>query len=151
MHLFPPTIIFRHRRENLKKCSLKGLETREDILFYTYPKDPLPPLQGYILLKLDAPPLTKDDANKGLLLLDGTWRLAQAMESSIQSISIEARSLPLFKTAYPRRQTGCLDPQSGLASIEALFIAYHILQRPKKGLLDSYYWKDAFLLLNELI
>jgi pre-rRNA-processing protein TSR3 len=45
------TIILRHARENLKKCSLKGLEKRSDFRFFTYPKDLLPEMPDYILLK----------------------------------------------------------------------------------------------------
>jgi pre-rRNA-processing protein TSR3 len=144
------TIILRHRRENLKKCSLSGLETRKDLHFYTYPKDLLPELNQVIVLKVGAPILTKKDANRPLLLIDGTWKLAQTMEKSLPS-NLEARSLPPeFKTAYPRKQTGCPDPDTGLASIEALFIAHFLLGRSTSGLLDHYYWKDIFLSINRL-
>ncbi|MDE3045200.1 MAG: hypothetical protein KGJ02_00940 [Verrucomicrobiota bacterium] len=143
-------IILRHRRENLRKCSLSGLETRSDLTFYTYPTDPLPDLTGTLLLKVGAPPLTLADASRPLLLIDGTWRLAQIMEKSL-GIQLEARSLPAgFKTAYPRRQTECPDPNAGLASVEALYIAFHILGRNTDGLLDHYYWKDQFLQLNNI-
>jgi pre-rRNA-processing protein TSR3 len=146
------TIILRHRRENLKKCSLRGLETRSDFRFFTYPQDMLPDMPSTILLKIGAPPLTKMDQNNPLLLIDGTWQLALHMEKSLTKGFIE-RSLPNhFRTAYPRRQTMCPDPETGLASIEALYIAFFILGRPLDGLLDQYYWKDAFLKLNpELI
>ena len=145
-----PTAILRHRRENLKKCSLRGLEERPDLLFFTYPVDTLPDLSGYLLLKVGAPPLEKSDAERGLFLIDGTWRLAQVMENQLPW-KMEARSLPAgFKTAYPRRQTECPDPESGLASIEALYLAHLILGKPVDGLLDHYYWKHAFLDCNKL-
>ncbi len=148
--MYPKTIIIRHRRENLKKCSLSSLETRSDMLFCTYPNPQLPPLSSYIVLKVGAPPLSKDDQNYGILLLDATWRLAQKMEKET-ALPIEERSLPShFRTAYPRRQTECPDPEKGLASIEALFLSYHILGRPTNGLLDNYYWKEQFLALNQL-
>jgi pre-rRNA-processing protein TSR3 len=147
---YPQTLILRHRRENLQKCSLKNLESREDMLFFTYPIDPLPSLQRHIVLTLHAPLLTQADAAHGLLLIDGTWRLAQTMEKTLP-LNLTLRSLPgHYRTAYPRRQTGCSDPDAGLASIEALFIAYLILGRPTDGLLDHYYWKDAFLKLNKI-
>ncbi len=150
MPSFPPTLILRHRRENLKKCSLKGLESRPDCQFYTYPKDPLPNLAGYLLLTLDAPPLTREDAASGLFLIDGTWRHAQTMFAQFKApYSFELRSLPShLQTAYPRRQDDCVDPERGLASVEALFAAYHILGRPTDGLLEHYYWKDLFLSKN---
>jgi len=62
------------------------------------------------------------------------------------------RSLPIdLKTAYPRRQEDCQDPERGLASVEALFAAYTILGRDTTGLLDFYYWKEDFLLKNPLL
>lgn len=143
--MYPQTIIVRHRRENLKKCSLRGLEGREDLCFLPYPGTALPDVSNYVLLKVGAPPLSKDDGARGLLLIDATWRLAPFIEKGL-SLKIEARSLPGgIATAYPRRQTDCPDPMQGLASIEALFLAYLALGRPTEGLLDNYYWKDAFM------
>src|ERR1041385_3487175 len=113
MPTFPPTIILRHRKENLKKCSLRGLETRGDILFFSYPQAQLPDLSGYLLLALDAPPLTAADAPLGLFLLDATWRHAQTMFRQIPPF-MQRRSLPAhFRTAYPRRQEDCTEPDRG--------------------------------------
>ncbi len=147
MSSFLHTIIFRHRKENLKKCSLRGLEKRKDCLFYTYPKDILPSLEGYILLSLEGKELTLKDKNKGLFLIDSTWRYSHTMLKVVPKIP--TRSLPKkYQTAYPRRQTDCSDPERGLASIEALFIAYYILGRDTKDLLKDYYWKEEFLRKN---
>ena len=146
-----PTVILRHNRENLKKWSLSGLEKNPDYRFFTYPKDSLPDFSSYLLLKVGAPPLTKEDADRGLFLIDGTWRLALVMEKQLP-FTMEARSLPNhFRTAYPRRQTECPDPETGLSSLEALYIANVILGRPVAGLLDGYYWKETFLQLNPSI
>lgn len=143
------TAIIRHRRENLKKCSLSGLEEHEGLVFYTYPVDPLPSFAGYLLLKVGAPPLTEADVGRNLLLIDGTWRLAQVIEKQLPLL--EARSLPgNFRTAYPRKQTHCPDPHAGLSSVEALFLAHKLLHRPHSDLLDRYFWKNQFLGLNEL-
>ena len=152
MFHFPPTLILRHRKENLKKCSLSGLETRNDCRFFTYPADTLPDLAGYILLTPDAPPLSKADSHFGLFLLDGTWRYAEKMAKALpiphQFIS---RSIPEgFRTAYPRTQEAWIDPEKGLASVEALFIAYMVTGRDPVGLLDNYYWKKGFLEKNSL-
>lgn len=152
MQTFPLTYVLRHRRENLKKCSLRGLESREDFCFLKYPKDTIPPLQNYIVLAMNAPPLEPSDAQHGLFLIDATWRYADTMLNFVQkSHPMEMRSIPPgFKTAYPRRQDDCPDPESGLASIEALYIAYSILGRDTSGLLDNYYWKDEFKNTNNL-
>lgn len=149
MQLFPTTVVLRHRRENLKKCSLRGLESRPDFKFYTYPKDEVPPLENYIMLCLDAPPLTKEDAAHGLFILDSTWRYAETMMRQVKGEIIK-RSLPdSWRTAYPRRQEDCSDPERGLASVEAIYIAYQIMGRDTSGLLDNYHWRDLFLDKNK--
>jgi pre-rRNA-processing protein TSR3 len=147
------TIILRHRRENLKKCSLRGLETRRDMQFFTYPKHTLPPLDGYILLSLDAPELTYEDRDFGLFLIDGTWKRSKTMYDTLTKPHLfQKRSLPMhIKTAYPRRQLDCEDPDRGLASIEALFTAYFLMQKDLQGLLDHYHWKEQFLLQNSAL
>ena len=82
------------------------------------------------------------------MIIDGTWNYASKIERQISGRFIK-RSIPkYFKTSYPRKQTGCIDPQRGLASIEALYIAYHIFGYETKGLLSHYYWKDLFLKSN---
>lgn len=142
---FLPTIILRHRKENLKKCSLRGLENRPDMRFFTYPKDSLPDLTNYFLLDLNAPLLTKNDKDLGIFLIDGTWSYAQTMAKIVPDSIIKRSLPPHIQTAYPRRQTACKDPSRGLASIEALFVAYTLLERNPKDLLDHYHWKLEFL------
>jgi pre-rRNA-processing protein TSR3 len=151
MFLFPPTIILRHRKENLRKCSLRGLEDREDIHFFTYPKDTLPDLTKYFLLTMDAPELSRNDEGQGLFLIDGTWKYAETMFRQLKTpYQFCRRSLPAnYQTAYPRRQEDCSDPARGLASIEALYIAYRILGRSGDKLLDHYHWKEDFFKKNE--
>ena len=151
------TMIIRHKKENLKKCSLKGLEKREDISFFTYPLSSYSKnffsldLSNYILLEMSAKELTKEDQNKGLLLIDSTWKYVDKI-LKILPLNIEKRSLPQnYITAYPRKQTLCSDPIRGLASIEALYLAYLITNRDTKNLLDNYYWKENFLKINSLI
>ena len=147
-----PTILYRHRRENLKKCSLRGLEKLPNMNFYTYPIDPLPDLSGYILLGMDAPALSIKDKNHPLFLIDGTWRYAEKMFNQFHPpYPFIIRSIPNeFVTAYPRRQPDCPDPDKGLSSIEALYLAYVITGRCTDGLLDNYLWKDSFLEKNSL-
>lgn len=146
----PKTLILRHKKENLKKCSLRGLEGRADCTFLKYPFENFPPLDDYVMLVMEgAPLLSKEDAHKGILLLDSTWRYLPKMVAAVGKV--DKRVLPgHFKTAYPRTQEDCVDPERGLSSIEALFITYTILGRPTEGLLDHYHWKDQFLITNQL-
>ncbi len=153
MAIFPPTVIIRHRRENLKKCSLRGLEGKDGFVFYRYPDGiPLVDFSEYVLLDIDGEPLSSHDAHKGLFLIDATWRLAGKMLKTLAPIlPKERRSIPLgVRTAYPRRQQDCIDPSAGLASIEALYVAHIILGRPVEDLLNQYHWKDIFLSMNSL-
>ncbi len=145
---FLPTIILRHRKENLKKCSLTGLEERKDFLFYTYPKSFPQDLENYAVLSLDGKPLSEEDAHLGIYLLDATWRYAEKMEQTLPN-NIEKRSIPShFRTAYPRKQGDCKDQTRGLASIEALYIAFTLTKRSTVGLLDHYHFKNEFLQKN---
>jgi pre-rRNA-processing protein TSR3 len=145
---YPPTIIVRHPKENPKKCSVMPLKGRQDVIFVGYPAKQLPPLEGYIRLAAEGPELTALDRDSGILLLDGSWRWAEPMEKAFAHVP--PRALHGWKTAYPRVSKLGTDPAHGLASIEALYLAYHILGRPTAGLLDDYRWADAFLRANGL-
>ncbi|HLJ93457.1 MAG TPA: hypothetical protein VKU02_09735 [Gemmataceae bacterium] len=122
------------------------LRGRADLIFLTYPVGQLPSLEGYIRLAAEGEEISPNDANRGLLLLDASWRWAESMNLDYEEVP--ARSLHGYRTAYPRRSKRGTDPHNGLASVEALFLAYHLLGRPTAGLLDHYRWADTFLRLN---
>jgi pre-rRNA-processing protein TSR3 len=145
----PLTIIVRHPKENPKKCSILPLKGRPDISFVVYPvKKPLE-LKGYIRLAAEGPALSATDKDCGILLLDGSWRWAAAMTRAFEDVP--PRSLHGYQTAYPRSSKLGTDPDNGLASIEALYLAYHILGRPTAGLLDHYRWAEEFLRANGIV
>jgi pre-rRNA-processing protein TSR3 len=146
--LYPPTVIVRHAHENPRKCSVLPLRGREDVIFLSYPIRQRPDLAGYVRLAAEGPPLSVADAGLGLLLLDGSWRWAAAMTRDF--LDVPPRSLSGWRTAYPRVSQRGTDPANGLASVEALYLAYHILGRPTTGLLDHYHWAQQFLELNNL-
>jgi pre-rRNA-processing protein TSR3 len=148
MDSYPPTIIVRHPRENPRKCSILPLRGRPDLLFYQHPLRQPVELSGYVRLAAEGPPLSAEDAGAGLLLLDGSWRWAETMNRDFADLA--PRSLRGFRTAYPRVSKKGTDPDNGLASVEALFLAYHILGRPTAGLLDHFRWADEFLRVNGL-
>ena len=143
---YPPTVIVRHTHENPRKCSVLPLRGRPDVRFLTHPVKERPPLEGYVRLAAEGPPLSPADADQGILLLDGSWRWAASMTRAF--LDVPARSLHGWRTAYPRVSKRGTDPDNGLASIEALFVAYHLLGRPTEGLLDRYYWAEEFLRAN---
>ena len=145
---YPVTVIVRHSHENPRKCSILPLRDRPDIQFCSYPvKDP-PDLKGYVRLAAEGPELSSADAGCGLLLLDGSWRWAETMTRHFRDIP--PRSLHGYQTAYPRVSKQGTDPNNGLASVEALYAAYHILGRPTTGLLEHYRWAAEFLQRNGL-
>jgi pre-rRNA-processing protein TSR3 len=146
---FPPTVIVRHRREKPQKCTILPLEGREDLIFLPYPvRNGDIELRDYVRLGPEGKPLSSGDSTRGLLLLDASWRWARIMTRDFQHVP--ERALPNYRTAYPRKSKRGTDPSNGLASVEALFLAYRILGRPTEGLLDLYRWADEFLRLNEL-
>ena len=151
MHMnlaFPPTVIVRHTHENPRKCSILPLRNRSDVVLLNYPLKDRPSLAGYLRLAAEGPELSADDAESGLLLLDGSWRWAGKMTRDFSDVP--SRSLRGWCTAYPRVSRLGTDPANGLASVEALFAAYHILGRPTEGLLDHYRWSKQFLLANSM-
>lgn len=146
MPIVPPTIIVRHPKENARKCSVLPLRGREDVRIVQFPvKKPID-LSGYVRLAADGPELSEADRDSGLLLLDGSWRWADSMTRAYTEVP--PRSLQGYQTAYPRVSKLGTDPENGLASIEALYIAYRILGRPTEGLLDHYHWCKEFLRQN---
>ncbi|MBA3815312.1 MAG: hypothetical protein H0X29_02100 [Parachlamydiaceae bacterium] len=153
MQSFPPTYVLRHRRENLKKCSLRGLESRPDFDFFSYPNSKLPDISNYIMLDFEGPVISPADSHLGLFILDATWRYAEKMVRFVDDqVVLERRSLPPeFRTAYPRRQEDCSLPERGLASIEAIYIAYWLMGRETARLLENYHWKTEFMENNKLL
>ena len=144
----PVTVIVRSRKENPRKCTIVPLKGRDGLLIVTHPAKRVLPLEGYIRLSADGPALSADDTAAGILLLDGSWRRADAMETAYAQVP--PRSLQGWKTAYPRVSSLGTDPDNGLATVEALFLAYHLLGRPTAGLLDHYHWAREFLAINGL-
>lgn len=144
---YPDTIVLRDPHEHTWKCSIYPLKgKREDVIFYTYPPRNELDLNGYVRLAPDGPELSEADRSLGILLLDASWRRSRPMMRDYSHIP--ARSLNGFQTAFPRVSKLGTDPQNGLATIEALYVAYHILGRPTEAMLDHYRWKDEFLALN---
>lgn len=141
-----PTVIVVHPRERRAKCSVEPLRGREDFVFFTFPQPVTVDLSNYVQLGIGGPTLSERDAERGLFLLDATWRLAGRMAPFFDHIPV--RTLPTIATAYPRRSQIHNDPSGGLATIEAVYAACRILGRSTRDLLSHYHWKQQFLELN---
>ncbi|MDX1965945.1 MAG: DUF367 domain-containing protein [Planctomycetaceae bacterium] len=140
-----PTVIIVHPRERRAKCTIAALRGDQRLRFLKHPRRP-EDLSGYVRLGMTGPLLSRDDAQFGLLLLDGTWRWAESMEANVAEVP--TRTLPPLTTAYPRTSKVFEDPPQGLATVEALYAALRILGRDASGMLDHYAFAEQFLTQN---
>lgn len=140
-----PTVMLVHPRERRSKCTVHWLRGDPRFQFFRAPRRPAD-LSGYVRLAMDGPTLSPADAASGLLVLDGTWRLVDRLAPAVGEIP--PRRLPPFITAYPRTSKMHVDPDGGLATIEAVYAALRILGRDTTGLLSRYPWADEFLQIN---
>ena len=143
------SIILRHPKERLSKCSLEPLRGKEGYTFFKAKAGLEVDVGGKIVLAVDAPPLSNRDSGHELVLLDSTWRLLPDLQRCLVGEPIY-RSIPGdFITAYPRVSKIGYNPKGGLASIEALYLAIRLLGEDRPEMLNDYYWKEVFLDKNE--
>ncbi len=141
-----PTIIVRHRTEKTRKCSVFPLKGLDGFVFYGFPLREKLELDGYVRLGIGGTPLGAQDVDKGLLILDSSWRRVGAMEREFAEVPV--RGLPPLRTAFPRLSKCHEDPAAGLATVEALYAALTLLGRDTTSVLDHYRWRGQFLELN---
>lgn len=137
--------VIRHPKERIAKCSLRFLHDRPDIEFATAAADFRFDATDFLVLEVGAPPLSPADAGHPLLLLDSTWRYLPRLFARIDGEPIRRGLPPGILTAYPRVSAVYDDPDGGLASVEALYVAKRLLGEDDPSLLDGYHWKDEFL------
>ena len=147
VHNAPPTIVVVHPKERRSKCSVEPLRGRPGFSFWKWPRRGPERLEGYVRLGLGGPTLSPADADRGLLVLDGTWRLVEKMEPDFADLPVRALP-PTWRSASPRVSKLSEDPSAGLATVEAIYAAYATLGRDTAGLLDHYHWRDEFLAIN---
>ena len=138
--------VIRHPKERIAKCSLRHLHGRMGFAFLKASPNSSFDVSGCLLLDLDAPTLTEQDAaNQPLIILDSTWRLLPQLTQRLTGTPLR-RSLPAnIRTAYPRTSKIIPDPAEGLASVEAIYTARRILGEDDPTVLEGYYWKETFL------
>lgn len=149
------------KKENKKKCSLSPLSGKKNFFFSNFYSglDPIKPLSSDILLHVDGEDLDKlteryKEKNKpihSIALIDCNWRKVEPLMSRLEKPwPVLAKIPPGFKTAYPRKSKNPgVDPEGGLASVEALFIASAFLSVWNMDLLEKFHFKDSFLQMNE--
>jgi pre-rRNA-processing protein TSR3 len=144
------TIIIRLNKESPKKCSLTPLRQRDDLDIEWYHCNLGDEIEvgAVTLLHPDGVPLSSADAERPLLLIDSSWRDLPRMLSTVHG-DFALRCLPKnLVTAYPRKSKTFEDPETGLASVEALHAATVWLGRRDDSLLEGYYFGDKWLALN---
>ncbi|MFT5284055.1 MAG: pre-rRNA-processing protein TSR3 [Planctomycetota bacterium] len=139
--------ILRDPRESTKKCSLTPLRGHPQVSFRKYDPDRQLSVPGYLYLTPEGEELSPEDAGHPVLLIDCSWRRVPALLATVEGPLIPRR-LPVFQTAYPRKSSVFNDPDTGLASVEALYATSVLLGQPEPSLLADYRWREQFLELN---
>jgi pre-rRNA-processing protein TSR3 len=140
-------LILRDPRESSRKCSLTPLRGTPGVRFVSYHPDRRVEASGRILLDPEGAELTTADAGRGLFLIDCAWRRVPQLSRTVDGEPLRRR-LPELLTAYPRKSSTFEDPDTGVASIEALYAAICLLDGPCPQLLEQYHWRAEFLALN---
>lgn len=140
----PSITVIRHPKERRSKCSLTPLETRGDIRFLKFRQGWTFDQTGFTVLALGYRKLSIADAGRPLLLLDSTWRLLPQLEKCLIGKGVY-RTLPQVAGAFPRKSKIATDPDGGLASVEALYLAKLLLGERDDTLLENYHWRSEFL------
>lgn len=144
------------RVESRKKCTILPLDDRPDFVIKRFSRGkPLPPITADLFLHLQGAPLD-ELARAGALagvrslgLLDCQWGRCEAILREGRAVLPRLARIPEgFESAYPRQSRSGLDPDDGLASIEALFVAAAFLGHWDVTLLREYHFGDAFLVAN---
>ena len=142
-------VILKDHRENPKKCSVLPLQGRPDVELIDSDRLEASDLSGLTLLHPEGTPVASLDDSSRILLVDGDWGRARKIYNRISARypGMPRISLHGYKTAYPWKRNS---PGNTLASVEALFVTTLLAGRPDRTLLDAYYFRESFLVLNGL-
>lgn len=139
--------------ETANKCTIAPLAYRSDFRLYRVKgEDTLGPLASEILLHPEGPCLTeikKSVQVKGIATIDCVWRRVDPIIRRVAApLPMLARIPDGFQTAYPRHSKHGFDPDCGLATIEAIFVARALLGVWDVTLLSHYHFGPEFVDLN---
>ncbi len=137
--------------ETANKCTIMPLKYRED--FRIIPVSSTPTFVADLLLHPEGKPLSNLNLVQikveRLGAIDCVWRRLAPILATIEPIEPLLVSIPPgFLTAYPRVSRKDFDPQGGLATIEAIFIAAAFLGTWDLSLLREYFFAEEFLEIN---
>lgn len=140
------------RAETANKCTILPLAARQDFEILRFePNQRLKPLTGDLLLHPEGVPLDRKEhaGVRKISAVDCTWKKLTRFVKRIDGPLPALGRIPDgFVTAYPRRNKKDLDPDQGLATIEALFIASAFAGHWDESLFSRYHFGREFLHLN---
>lgn len=142
--------------ETANKCTIAPLSDRADFkIIRVRGEGPIGPLQAPLLLHHEGQCLSELRARfasvPALASIDCVWRRLVPIQSRLVwavGQPILARIPDGFKTVYPRVSAKNTDPDGGLATIEAIFVAAALLGKWDLTLLAKYYFGRAFIEKN---
>ncbi len=139
--------------ETPNKCTIMPLLYRTD--FKILRGSMAHTLRADILLHPEGEPLTSMTLAKGsvksLAAIDCIWRRLGPILEAVDRPHPRLVSIPPgFVTAYPRTSRKDFDPEGGLATIEAIFIAAAFVGSWDLSLLQEYFFAEKFLAMNDL-
>ena len=143
--------------ETTNKCTILPLAYRPDFKISRYKGPGVHSLAAPILLHPDGVLLNEVGSDvlrdaSGIAAVDCIWRRLQPIVNGMVEISPLLVRIPSgFETAYPRKSKISGDPDGGLATIEALFIAAAFCGVWDESLLCEYWFGRSFLELNHRI
>lgn len=143
-------ILLRLNKESPKKCSLTPLRERTEwpIRWIHCSAGEAVEVGEVTLLHPDGEALGPADRARPLLLIDSSWRDLPRVLRGVSG-TLHRRCLPKgLVTAYPRKSNWFEDPETGLASIEALHAAVAMLGQRDDRLLEGYHWAQQYLEQN---
>lgn len=141
-------------KENPRKCTILPLKHRSDFnIRYFRGGRTIEPFFAQALLHIDGEDLSKISSRiTSLALIDCNWKHVEPTLQRVQRPLPQLVRIPEgFQTAYPRRNKMGNDPEAGLATIEALFIASAFLGFWDETLFEKYYFKEDFLEKNKAL
>lgn len=145
--------ILMDKNENPRKCTIHPLKDRPDFhVRYFRGNKPIAKFEADCLLHMDGLDLSTLAGRKfnSVALIDCTWKkVGGALQRIEGSLPTLVRIPGGFTTAYPRKNKEGKDPDGGLATIEALFIAAAFLGTWDETLLDKFHFKEKFLADNK--
>lgn len=142
--------------ETANKCTIAPLADRLDFkILRVKGEGPIGPLNAPLLLHHEGQCLSELRGRLGCVSavasIDCVWRrlaLIQARLVWTVGQPFLARIPAGFKTVYPRVSAKNTDPDGGLATIEAIFVAAALLGNWDLSLLSRYYFGRAFIEKN---